>query len=71
MSQRKEDYMRGYGDGFKDGVAHAESSGDETISPYEWMAQEFDRLAVLRKMWTALEVAATIRNHDIHRKPAP
>ena len=38
------------------------------ISPYEWMAQEFDRLAVLRKMWSAAEVAAIIRRHDIERK---
>jgi hypothetical protein len=41
-----------------------DADGDEIISPYEWMAQEFERLAVLRKMWTALEVAEVIRRRD-------
>lgn len=40
---------------------------EDEISPYEWLAQEFERLAILRKMWTADEVAATIRRHDIER----
>jgi hypothetical protein len=48
----------------------ASSDPEETISPYEWLAQEFDRLAILRKMWTALEVAAMIRRHDIYRTSA-
>ena len=37
------------------------------ISPYEWMAREFDRLAILRKMWSAHEVAATLRRYDTSR----
>ena len=37
------------------------------ISPYEFMAREFERLAVLRKMWSAHEVAAIIRRYDIER----
>ena len=44
---------------------------EDEISPYEWLAQEFDRLAILRKMWTADEVAATIRRHDIERSTQP
>lgn len=50
--------------------AAGEPLADE-ISPYEWMAQEFERLAVLRKMWTALEVAAILRRYDIERTAAP
>ena len=41
------------------------------VSPYEWMAQEFDRLAILRKMWSADEVAAILRRHDIERDTQP
>ena len=41
----------------------------DEISPYEWLAREFDRLAILRKMWSAGEVAAIIRRHDIERNP--
>ena len=68
MSPKKDEYMRGYGDGFKDrAVASAAKAGE--ISPYEWLAQEFERLAVLRKMWTPFEVAAIIRRHDIERNP--
>jgi hypothetical protein len=48
----------------------AASDPEETTSPYEWLAQEFDRLAILRKMWTALEVAAMIRRHDIYHTSA-
>lgn len=48
-----------------------DADGDEIISPYEWLAQEFERLAVLRKMWTAHEIAATIRRHDIERSRPP
>jgi hypothetical protein len=50
-------------------LAEASPKADE-ISPYEWLAQEFDRLAILRKMWTAYEVAAMIRRHDIERPAA-
>lgn len=39
------------------------------ISPYEFMAREFDRLAILRKMWSAGEVAAIIRKHEIPTPP--
>ncbi len=28
MNQRKDDYMRGYGDGFKDGMAHTAKQAD-------------------------------------------
>jgi hypothetical protein len=42
----------------------------DEISPYEWLAQEFDRLTILRKMWPAHEVAAIIRRHDIERTAA-
>lgn len=45
---------------------------NEELTSYEWLDQEFDRLAVLRKMWTANEVAAMIRRHDIERgRPSP
>jgi hypothetical protein len=40
----------------------------ETISAYEFMAREFDRLAVLRKMWSADEVANIIRRMAV---PSP
>jgi len=50
-------------------LAEALPKADE-ISPYEWLAQEFERLAILRKMWTAHEVAAMIRRHDIERPAA-
>ena len=45
----------------------------DEISPYEWMAREFERLAILRKMWNALEVSAILRRYDIERpsEPAP
>lgn len=49
--------------------AKAAPEPDE-ISPYEWMAQEFERLAILRKMWTADEVAAILRRYDIERPAA-
>lgn len=38
------------------------------ISPYEFMAREFERLAILRKMWSAAEVAKIIRRYDIERQ---
>lgn len=37
----------------------------DELSPYEFLAREFDRLAILRKMWSADEVAAIIRRHAI------
>lgn len=42
-----------------------QQEADETVSAYDFMAQEFDRLAILRKMWGADEVAATIRRMAI------
>jgi hypothetical protein len=48
-----------------------DADGDEIISPYEWLAQEFERLAVLRKMWTPFEIAEIIRRHDIYRPDPP
>ncbi len=37
------------------------------IGPYEFMAREFERLAVLRKMWSANEVAKILRQYDIEK----
>lgn len=49
----------------------AAETGEPEISPYEFMAREFDRLAILRKMWSAGEVAAILRRHDIERAASP
>lgn len=35
------------------------------VSAYEFMAREFDRLAILRKMWSGGEVAGIIRRMAI------
>ena len=49
-----------------------EADYEETITSYEFMAREFDRLAILRKMWSAAEVASVIRRMEIPEPhPAP